>query len=245
MGVFASGKNGNHSQARTEQELNGCARRCLAMPRGSNSRYAFRGLEDSHGSFPHRGHHGGFPQREKEWWIQNVLARDLSQDGRVGYQGWCAAGRQGDHQGFLYGRRHGWRSCGFRCWRWWWRLPSVCDGSVHLHGDRAGYRKCQGWCYAICIKDGQKRASRDSTQEVLQSPSVKQPTGRPVKVSLMLSAPSCSPRPAETARESSQSDKRYLVACSEVCLHAGIIHSKSPGSKCRLAQQLARARSQW
>merc|ERR1712166_461595 len=88
----ASDKNGNHSQARTEQELNGCARRCLAMPRGSNSRYAFRGLEDSHGSFPHRGHHGGFPQREKEWWIQNVLARDISQDGRVGYQGWCAAG---------------------------------------------------------------------------------------------------------------------------------------------------------
>merc|ERR1711957_890361 len=32
-------------------------------------------------------------------------------------------------------------------------LPSVCDGSVHLHGNRAGYRKCQGWCYAICIKD--------------------------------------------------------------------------------------------
>merc|ERR1712166_1002394 len=144
----ASDKNGNHSQARTEQELNGCARRGLAMPRGSNSRYAFRGLEDSHGSFPHRGHHGGFPQREKEWWIQNVLARDLSQDGRVGYQGGGAAGRQGDHQGFLYGRRHGWRSCGFRCWRWWWRLPSVCDGSVHLHGNRAGYRKCQGWCYA-------------------------------------------------------------------------------------------------
>merc|ERR1712166_377747 len=216
----ASDKNGNHSQARTEQELNGCARRCLAMPRGSNSRYALRGLEDSHGSFPHRGHHGGFPQREKEWWIQNVLARDISQDGRVGYQGWCAAGRQGDHQGFLYGRRHGWRSCGLP------EVPRVVLCNLHQ-------------------RRGQKRASRDSTQEVLQSPSVKQPTGRPVKVSLMLSAPSCSPRPAETARESSQSDKRYLVACSEVCLHAGIIHSKSPGSKCRLVQQLARARSQW
>merc|ERR1712086_763699 len=177
----ASDKNGNHSQARTEQELNGCARRGLAMPRGSNSRYALRGLEDSHGSFPHRGHHGGFPQREKEWWIQNVLARDISQDGRVDYQGWCAAGRQGDHQGFLYGRRHGWRSCGFRCWRWWWRLPSVCDGSVHLHGNRAGYRGVPR--VVLCNshqRRGQKRASRDSTQEVLQSPSVKQPTGRPV-----------------------------------------------------------------